>query len=381
MNPNLPKPMLDALARQTFPTDHPSADVLTAFAENALAGDEYRRTVDHLARCSDCREIVFLSVSVVDKPFQGEQHVAAAHGRRGKWMPRLVWVASIAAVVLVLGSAMTLWRSKSAPSGVQMASKAVSVPAAQRTEQAQPTQPAVAPQTTTEIAVVRPIEKPQAKAARAKPVSPNGAETIGMGSSAGIVGGAVPAPSKAAPALTTMVAKTKPATTNAEPGAITIGNAAAAAPAPHVNSFDATEGGPLGAAPGSAGAVLLNPQMARSLRVAHPQWRITAEGHLEHLTAEGWTRVLAEHTANFRVVSVVGNHVWVGGSAGALLHSRDEGQSWQEVTLNTSNGRETATIVSIQFDDSQRGTVTTDNGTRCTTTDGGGSWNCSAAQE
>jgi photosystem II stability/assembly factor-like uncharacterized protein len=178
-----------------------------------------------------------------------------------------------------------------------------------------------------------------------------------------------------------MVAKAAPATTNAEPGAITIGNAAAAAPAPHVNSFAATEGGPLGAAPGSAGAVLLNPQMARSLRVAHPQWRITAEGHLEHLTTEGWMRVLADHAANFRVVSVVGNHVWVGGSGGALFHSRDDGQSWQEVALTMLNGRETATIVSIQFDDSQRGAVTTDNGTRCTTVDGGGSWNCNAAQE
>jgi photosystem II stability/assembly factor-like uncharacterized protein len=121
---------------------------------------------------------------------------------------------------------------------------------------------------------------------------------------------------------------------------------------------------------------LLNPQVAvRSLRAAH-LWRITADGHLEHSTAEGWTRVLSDQSAIFHVVSVVGNHVWVGGSGGALFHSHDEGQNWEQVALTTLSGRETATIVSIQFDDAQHGIVTTDSGARCSTNDGGGSWSC-----
>jgi photosystem II stability/assembly factor-like uncharacterized protein len=44
--------------------------------------------------------------------------------------------------------------------------------------------------------------------------------------------------------------------------------------------------------------------------------------------------------------------------------------------LTTLSGRETSTIVSIQFDDAQHGIVTTDSGARCSTTDGGGSWSC-----
>jgi len=44
--------------------------------------------------------------------------------------------------------------------------------------------------------------------------------------------------------------------------------------------------------------------------------------------------------------------------------------------LSGLNGRETSTIVAIQFDDPQHGTVTTENGARCTTTDGGTNWNC-----
>jgi len=147
--------------------------------------------------------------------------------------------------------------------------------------------------------------------------------------------------------------------------------------APHVNSFAAVQGGPAGAPPGSASAILMNPQTAlRSVRALNPQWRITSDGQLEHLTAEGWTRVLVGHNANFRVVSVVGNHVWIGGSGGALFHSRDDGQNWNEVALTTLTGRATATIVSIQFDDPQHGSITIDSGTRCTTADGGGSWSC-----
>src|SRR5215469_4920754 len=107
MNQNLPKPMFEALGRQPLPTDHPSADVLTAFAENALLGDEYGRTQDHLSRCGECREIVFLATSTGDKPLQGEQ-VAAAYAAQRR-MPRLVWGMSIAAGVLVVASSLMWW--------------------------------------------------------------------------------------------------------------------------------------------------------------------------------------------------------------------------------------------------------------------------------
>ena len=71
MNQNLPKPMLEGLGRQPLPADHPSADLLTAFAENALAGDEYRRTADHLSRCGECREILFLASSAAGQTISG----------------------------------------------------------------------------------------------------------------------------------------------------------------------------------------------------------------------------------------------------------------------------------------------------------------------
>ena len=61
MNENIPKPILDALAREATPADHPSADVLAAFVEHALGEAEKQSVTDHLARCGECREIVFLA--------------------------------------------------------------------------------------------------------------------------------------------------------------------------------------------------------------------------------------------------------------------------------------------------------------------------------
>ena len=392
MNHNLPKPMLDALGRQPLPTGHPSADVLTAFAENALVGDEHGRTADHLSRCGQCREIVFLASSAADKPLQVEEQGAAAYAAPRRRVPRLVWGMSIAAGVLVLASALVWWRHESARPQMQMASSEVGIPAAQPVEPAQESQPAIESKSNTELksqtqsqlsigskpATAPPptaksaappasVAKSQAKTPRAENVSPNDARTLGMGSSAGIGAGAVPRP-----------AQSRASSVAATPSTVSIAGAAAtlAPDAPPRNSFVAVQGGPVGATPGSRNAVVLNPQTAlRPVRATHPQWRITPDGHLEHSTAEGWSRVLAGQSATFRVVSVVGNHVWVGGSGAALFHSHDEGQSWDQVAL-TSPSRETATIVSIQFDDAQHGTVTTDSGTRCITTDGGGTWTC-----
>jgi anti-sigma factor ChrR (cupin superfamily) len=42
---------------------HPDAEALSAFAENALAPSERQTVIAHLASCSDCREVLFLSAS------------------------------------------------------------------------------------------------------------------------------------------------------------------------------------------------------------------------------------------------------------------------------------------------------------------------------
>src|SRR5215831_15239239 len=129
MNPNLPKPMLDAVTRQTLPTNHPSADLLTAFAENALAGSEYRRIADHLAQCGECRDVVFVSVAAADKPLRSDEHVATERGSGRRRMLVLAWGMSISVAVLFGVGAWRLWQNKHVPLPMQVASRSVSAPA------------------------------------------------------------------------------------------------------------------------------------------------------------------------------------------------------------------------------------------------------------
>jgi len=113
----------------------------------------------------------------------------------------------------------------------------------------------------------------------------------------------------------------------------------------------------------------------RSAMGPRSQWRLSPDGHLEHLTAPGsWTPVLADQPTTFHVVSVVGSNVWAGGSGGALFHSRDGGQNWSQVALASLSGAESGTIVAIRFSDAEHGVVTTDGGAQWSTSDGGASW-------
>ena len=49
---------------------HPGAEVLSAFAENALPVNERETVLQHLSVCSDCRDIVFLAAPLTGEPQQ-----------------------------------------------------------------------------------------------------------------------------------------------------------------------------------------------------------------------------------------------------------------------------------------------------------------------
>jgi Photosynthesis system II assembly factor YCF48/Putative zinc-finger len=84
---------------------HPDADQLTAYVEELLPVDERDQILQHLARCSDCRDVVALTTpDTVSEP-QPEVEVAAAVAApapRRRWFlsPAFGMVGSLAAVVL-----------------------------------------------------------------------------------------------------------------------------------------------------------------------------------------------------------------------------------------------------------------------------------------
>jgi Photosynthesis system II assembly factor YCF48/Putative zinc-finger len=90
--------------------DHPDPDLLTAFAEQALAEQERFKVLAHLSRCSDCREVLAVAM-----PSLSTAALATASSidtaRRRSWFhwPSVRWGAAAACVVIV-GSAVLMKR-------------------------------------------------------------------------------------------------------------------------------------------------------------------------------------------------------------------------------------------------------------------------------
>jgi hypothetical protein len=97
---NVPKIVLKQL--QSRADEHLDADLLTAFAERSLPESERTLVLDHLSRCSDCREVVALALPATEAV---NVAVSARRPARAGWltMPALRW-GVVAAGVLVVTS-------------------------------------------------------------------------------------------------------------------------------------------------------------------------------------------------------------------------------------------------------------------------------------
>lgn len=93
---------------------HPDPNLLNAFADQSLAGPERSFVLEHLARCSDCRQILALAAPelqpVAARPFRFD--LVRASGSHWLRWPMLRW-ASLAACIVIVGAAATLYRGKS----------------------------------------------------------------------------------------------------------------------------------------------------------------------------------------------------------------------------------------------------------------------------
>jgi hypothetical protein len=371
MNQKVPKPIVDALAREAAPGAHPAADVLTAFVERTLTGGEQQRVTDHLARCSECREIVFLAGNASEEPVAQEQELVAAvrvspaaaiSALPLRWAPRLLWAVPVAAALLVGG--FLVWQPSTAVRPeTQLASKAMSpAPEPPMVE----TQRAIASPPAPEPSPMKPGQENPARAASARNVPLNSADTLAMESSPSKAGSQPPQ-------------RERTAAREANPGQATIAigapTTAGASAVSNVTSFASSESEREKLANTPTGQLLLTPRVTKSaLGVVHPQWRVTAEGRLEHFTHGAWAPVLANQSTTFRVVAEVANNVWAGGDDGVLFRSSDGGQHWSRVALATPNAAETSAIISIRFDDQQHGTVMAESGSQWVTSDGGTTW-------
>src|SRR5882762_3883644 len=112
----VPKIVYDRLRAALPEQAHPDADLLSAFAEQALSATEREGVLQHLALCGDCREVVALALPAADvapprtAPQTADEDgvpttvsragAPAPHKLRFAW-PGLRWAALAAGVVVV----------------------------------------------------------------------------------------------------------------------------------------------------------------------------------------------------------------------------------------------------------------------------------------
>lgn len=372
MNEKLPKSMLDALASQPPPADHPSADALTAYMEQGLNEAERSPVADHLARCRECREVVFLASGAVEEK-QELLLVAAAAAASPKpgsrWMPRPLWVGSIAAGLLVAGYLVRDRYATHPREAIVASNRAAQTPAPPLQAQPETAQQAQAlPEVATALANA-PSRVPPKKAAHAAAVLAAPSAVLNETAAQAKVTASIPASkSDAVPAQAL----------NPAPEQATIAVGGAVPPksfSPHVSSFAPSANREAGQdAVAASSGLYLNRVLSGAPSSAHPAWRVNTDGQVEHQTEDGWSRTLADQTVAFRVVYARGNEVWAGGDNGTLFHSSDGGQHWNKVALTGANGPESGAIATIRFSTPQQGIVITAGSIIYTSSDGGATW-------
>lgn len=110
---DVPKIVLKRLQESSAAGNHPDADLLTAFAEQSLAESERARVMDHLARCSDCREALARSVPAMELVAVAASAAAASTTpARSRWFawPVLRWGVAAAGIVAIASIGIVQYR-------------------------------------------------------------------------------------------------------------------------------------------------------------------------------------------------------------------------------------------------------------------------------
>jgi len=328
---------------------HLDPDLISALVENSLSRADRTRALEHLAYCSQCREVGALSLPENLDP-------ASSRSTSSSWLswPVLRWSLAAASVLLV-GAIVTLHQRSRAKS-VELAraetaafeperppAAPVPAPEAQNeTLSSSPDKPAVRPP--------RPFREPSAsRASTASPATPaqeSKLESVDHGTEA-------------------MAARNTPIASRAELDAAVPGRAK-----------DALE------EPRAVGESLAQSNMSPSAMAIEkaqklaPRWTLGSDGTLERSFDSGntWETVPLPSQARFHVLSAHGMDIWVGGSGGALYHSLDAGKNWVRVQPAVGGQLLTEDVIGMEFVDDDHGVLTTSTNQRWATEDCGQSW-------
>lgn len=396
----LPKIVQARLQTQT--TDaHPDADVLTAFYEQALPENERVPVLAHLALCPECRDVVGMALPALEEPRVIVARPASAWG----W-PQMVRWGSLAVCIAVVGAAVLI--HKPTPAVVRPSTEAEvsaerdtvstgiqndkvgtnAAPVARqdlRADAEQKKAPVALSEKKPPAARVASKKAADLQTAKERPDLASVQSTTG-----GAVGGTVRS-SNAAPSPAPALAVGGMKSETAAMGNYRAANSIAAPPAPaadqkladtpgraKVGSTGANEVVTVEASAALSVPVLAKAGEAAAANVASlpAQFVLSPEGQLQRSFDSGksWEPVPVVERAKFTAIAVMGPEVWVGGAAGVLYHSADNGRQWKLMKPSVQGVALTADITSVRFTDMQHLAVITSDGQAWTTADGGQTW-------
>lgn len=123
---DVPKIVRQRLKATESARNHPDPDLLTAFAEESLPDRERSTILEHLAECSDCRDVVALALPATEVT---ETHVTQSRPTWLTW-PALRWGLAAAGIVVIASLGVVKYQRSSSRAMVSVSLK----PEAPRTE-------------------------------------------------------------------------------------------------------------------------------------------------------------------------------------------------------------------------------------------------------
>ena len=333
----VPKIVLGRLRRASNPGNHPGADLLTAFAEQALAKRERLHVLEHLAQCSECREIVSLARPEIAEP----QTSLKLFSLRS---PILRWSA-VAACVVVVGAVVTTRHlaqknvetrvtAKAPFSDTKDASQGVDL----KTDLTAKLQPQ--PLAKQDSVLSHGLAKQRKEAAANSRALAVNAEKAGTAKKEPLAAAVPAAPSPALlskamdqeqqkkityDSLGSAARTSDEAVMNETVATSASAEVADARPGKAKDAKDPRMKAPMAASSGIGGAVapVTANQMIESRAELNravdltPRWNLSSEGILQRsFDGRTWQAVPVADNAIFRAVSAVGPEIWVGGNGG-----------------------------------------------------------------
>jgi hypothetical protein len=433
---DVPKIVHDRLRASAPGGAHPDADVLTAFAEQALSGAEREGVVRHLSRCADCREAVALSIPPMETivlPTDDRGGVPAA-GTSGiglrSWFvwPNLRWAAMAAAVVVGV-AVLTLGPGKQHQSMVDNANQQAEKATPSSDASAKPAAPladqAVAPVAGTTAKPDNSLAR-EARASKMIAPQPLRAETRAATDSAAQFADKKRADSleskgnfsydatkltpqapaaRAASVSGGIVASEQPEQMigSSHETVVVNGSAGVLQPAPMEDRLTARNvaAPPIekakpaakeeaqlkaqaendeaqkklpGAMSASSQLIVLQKARSKQSKDVAAQWSLT-QGRLQRSLDAGATWQIALQLQHpLLSFGMRGSDVWAGGGAGTLFHSTDSGTTWTMVQPSTKSESLSSDIVAIEVRSPAEIVLSTSDNESWTTGDAGKTW-------